>query len=699
MYLKPTRSLREAAEKAAKSVDIHVRAASSSSSKCSGKNSNDPSCQKPVSENAVVIAVSVVVPIVVICMVLGYFWYRNYRKYKKEELDQDPDFFENGEATALPDLSKQYELENPFEADDTAKFPRPRPGSRAVYGSNGHNHSEVSLPQSYTNEKRFDSFVLPYSNQTASKADLDEFARHIGVTDRASTLYLDSRNSSVTNLDGGAASSYISPTKKNHKHNQLPSPTVMTSPSPKKKPRDYAHLPNLSETALALGSAPVVERLADDGDSSSSSTNDFDIKYENNNSRSALVEERDDDTATSSRVVSDKTKMETETTLNTTMESPFVESKDINNRNDNENNHDNDKTVTAKKSVRISDFNMLLNDSSAAELSNMDPEEEEVLAQQEEEVKRMKSIYQVYFDRNKSMKVNNKENNNSNDVENHPPMPQIVLPEEAGEDSSSLTPNEEDPDGHLKINKELKANNDYEKRFTTASSIYTENVLFNADEGNNTQYPHQQQFEYQNYNQYPVYDQYGQPIQYQYQLDPNYPVQSDQYGQEYIPPSELPPLQKLKNASDIRKSTLQTYTDFEPHLKGSALVGQKSAFDPVTQPEVWSSPAISQETFAKPNESVASLPSSSLGTTPSASQLARQSVVMTNPTAIPKKTKFRPAGRINVPAPVQQAYGSPYQQHQFDGSNEQFLDVTGSDSDLIPGNRKSDIRRMMNSSF
>lgn len=686
-FLKATRSFREAAEEAATAVDIYIRAASSSD-KCSGSNSKDASCQKPVSENAVTIAVSVVVPVVVICAVLGYFLYRNYRKDKKEQLDEDPDFFENGEATALPDIDKEYQLENPFEADDTAKFPRPRPGSRAIYGNESHNRSNLTLPNSLGTEKRFDSFVLPYQNQTASKADLDEFARHIGVVDRASTLYMDSRNSSQTNL-AGDVHSHISPTKKK----PLPSPTV-TSISPTKKLRDYTNLPNLSSTAITLDPAPLSHVTVHDRDavsSNSSSSHEFDIKYEHE-SQSALVHDGYD-TATSSRIVSDKTKTEAETTLDTTVDSPFGDSKSIGNVATSETKQDG-KSVHIKKEVRISDFNMLLNDNSAVELSNLDPEEEKMLAQQEEEVKRMKSIYQVYFDRGKSMKVSSAKIN-EDEEENQPVVPQIVVPEDESEKKPIPA---EEPDSHLKINNELKVNNDYEKRMTTASSIYTENVLFNADDAHGGQYPHQQ-FQYQDYNQYPAYDEYGQPIQYQYQPDPNgqYQMHNGQYTEEYIQPAELPPLQKLRNPSDFRKSTLQTYTDFEPHMKGSPMVGQKAAFDPVTQQEVWASPSVSQETFARPNESSATLATSGSGTTPSASQLARQSVVMTNPTAIPKRTKFRPAGGINVPAPAH-PYGGPYQQ-QYHGGNEQFLDVGASDNDLIPGNRKSDIRRMMNSSF
>ena len=75
---------------------------------------------------------------------------------------------------------------------------------------------------------------------------------------------------------------------------------------------------------------------------------------------------------------------------------------------------------------------------------------------------------------------------------------------------------------------------------------------------------------------------------------------------------------------------------------------------------------------------------------PSASQMARSSVVMLNPvTEITKQRKFKPAGSIprinNNPRPGYQQFG--------------HSDLNGPESDLLPGNRKSDVRRMMNSNF
>lgn len=122
---------------------------------------NSDQCEKPVSDNSVTIALSIVLPCLAIVAVLGYFLYRNYRKDKKESLEHDPDFDENGEATALPDYPqmKDYQ-EDPF-----------------------HNRNSVRYPMDYSNNKPYSKQYERASKQQQRPLDpyLDSFVCHINI--------------------------------------------------------------------------------------------------------------------------------------------------------------------------------------------------------------------------------------------------------------------------------------------------------------------------------------------------------------------------------------------------------------------------------------------------------------------------------------------------------------------------------------
>lgn len=168
-------------------VDLHARDTSSSSSaslsssslSCTGKNADLNRCEKPTSSNALEIGLGVAIPVVVILAILSYFIIRNYRKEKREAMDHDPDFDENGDPTALPDLPAFAKESNPF-----------RPAHNQVAANGGYplmlmqNKSAQDVgsidKRSLPAESFVDGFVLPYHNQTGSKASLDHFARQLG---------------------------------------------------------------------------------------------------------------------------------------------------------------------------------------------------------------------------------------------------------------------------------------------------------------------------------------------------------------------------------------------------------------------------------------------------------------------------------------------------------------------------------------
>ncbi|ANZ76016.1 BA75_02127T0 [Komagataella pastoris] len=128
----------------------------SSTSRATTSDCSNHRCDKPSNMSNAAIAVAVVVPVIVVAIVLGGLFYWNYRKNKQEALDDDnPDF--NADNTILPDfhynpgsVMKHKSEMNPFE-DDSLRYP---------------NH--------------MDSFILPYSTETQSKKSLDSYSKNLG---------------------------------------------------------------------------------------------------------------------------------------------------------------------------------------------------------------------------------------------------------------------------------------------------------------------------------------------------------------------------------------------------------------------------------------------------------------------------------------------------------------------------------------
>lgn len=313
------------------------------------------------------------------------------------------------------------------------------------------------------------------------------------------------------------------------------------------------------------------------------------------------------------------------------------------------------------KSPRISAFNLLKNDSD--DENEIDDQEKFLSPEEEEELRRMKSVYKVYFDREKS------QNSKFGDARTHEFTPDPDYP--LGD-----LPHKID---YLRINKDLKTDTNYDKRLTTTSSIYSETPIFSSEE---QQFYHNQQ-EFVN-NPNIIYQ--APPQQYQ------------------PPPPDLPPLQQLPPPSDIRKSTIQTYTDYRPRTKNQAVPNGKQPFVPIENDQVWTSPIASpsmqsQSSFGQSQQSLSTMTSNltTAHTVPSATQLSRSSVVMLNPvTEITKQRKFRPAGSLPSHTQATSLTNRSIQNQQFLNANN---GINNSESELIPGNRKSAVRRMMNTNF
>lgn len=681
--------------------------------KCDDDDSSS-ACQKPETTDALTVGLAVAIPVFVVGCGLGYLLWRGYRKNKKESMEHDPDFDENGEATALPDFPNKNATDDPFSTRNSARFP-----------IKANMASSASLPMSQKEDPYLDNFVLPYQHQTGLKLSLDEYARNIGASDVAFTprgSYVPghtARNSLNVPSLGVGQTSRTSPQKSalRSEVGANASPTKSLGRNEQK----YTNLPNTSTHSFNP------EKYYESSELSSGRDEKFAVQYENEKDTSdatydttheVLDKDHPEPTVTDDAnfARAELTKEAPAAPLNS-VESPFEDRFSINRKISSPADISPDKDLKSSperapevtedlmvdgdfeftngsepveestpdatthevepeveptqpgepaelaefveqttldvphravrnKSPRISAFNLLQNDSDDEDLA---PTDKPLSPEQDEELKRMKSVYKVYFDRENSVKRDGERFEDRYEF-NH--------------DESQPLPELED---HLRINRDLNANIDYDKRMTTTSSIYNDTPIFSSEE---QQYYNQQYYVPQGNSANTSYSSHN----------------------TQRPKVVLPPLQTLPSASDIRKSTIQTYTDFQPRPKGQVTSPtSRQPFNPIENDGVWTSPVTSPQASHPPTFDGYAPPlasNNSLNQVPSASQMARSSVVMLNPvTEITKLRKFKPAGSLpsgGVVSPV------AYQNAQFEAH---------SNDDLIPGNRKSDLRRMMNTNF
>lgn len=661
-------------------------ALSSSSLDCSGKNASSSQCEKPASNNALEIGLGVAIPLFLILVVLGFFLFRNYRKEKKELLDHDPDFDENGDATALPDFPA-FTKEDPFR----------NAAALAKEGSIGYpmalNSKHMSDMRSVSSRQfngedltYVDGFVLPYQNQIGSKASLDEFAR--ALTDLRS--FNMKRGSEYLNFPLQNTSLRASPEKSGKRQAQ-------TSPVKQgKHSGNYTNLPNASSGLLGNekffnAETNIREDSTDASKSSSHETDQFGIEYENelnpainstfpsSNKEFALAQhlkdssdiesvddDDDDDDEITGHYANLTTKDESYEVHQSTLPSfdvlsPF------------EDKHEAAQIVDpvanespAVREPRMSAFDMLQN---VSDDEGEGESKKKMTTEQEEELARMKSVYKVYFDRANSTSSRKDGKPDKFEADASQPLPELDV-------------------DNLKINSQLKGDTSYDKRKTTASSIYggvsadspDGNVIHPYQQFNVPHHPYPEEYQQQQYQQYQQYQQLPSQMHGHYDED------------SQPSPEDKLPLKSLPYASDIRNSTIETFTNYQPRVKvnsPSMRLQQQGYFEG----ESLGSPHMSpQGSFSGPNtpkmKYTEGLPpmlrdNSGNSAKPSPSQLSRTSVVMLNPVnEIQTLRTFKPAG--SLPRGMNYGYSN---------------DEMATSDDLIPGNRKSAVRRMMNSNF
>lgn len=725
----------------------------SSSNACTGKHKDDAACQKPTNNDSLEIGLGVAIPVVMIILVLGFFLFRNYRKEKKESLEHDPDFDETGDATALPDFPA-FTNEGTFDKNGSSVRMAMNPGyplmnlpnlsnseSRSINSSKFKESIEGSQRKVYP-----DAFVLPYQNQMGSKASLDEFAKN-SIDNREFYRTFRRDLDQYSSQNAGFYSERSSPQKSGLRNEKIvPKALVSKSTEP-----DYTNLPNnstsLFNTALegtdvssnekptraqfgveyeneldlaintTLPSSNVAARNAFDTDSELESVEDDesvethkDLARAEHDIKQSIVNSLGDNTQVNSgpkhnleirdtpgiapsvkgadsridtggdsssdvaHESGDESDQETINSKNNDVLSPFADTHEVHEA----------LNVKQSKEPRISQFDLMKN------VSDDEADDKEKLTEeQKEELARMKSVYKVYFDRTNSVVSERKTDSMGGhqfQVDTSQPVPNIDI-------------------DNLRINSDLKGDTRYDKRYTTASSIYEDFNPMNGESLPGLQLPRMNgqptgahQFQQQ-------HGQHDQVQHMQHQLPPDqqqnqhhrqpwqkanegYFPQFKENGEPASPtsPQDMTPLKSLPYASDIRNSTIETFTDYQPRVKVmSPGVKHNAHFD-----DTLNSPQISQNSFGSQNvgshQELPPVINNVYGgrPTPSASQLSRTSVVMLNPVnEITSLRKFKPAG--SLPSGMgNAAYNS---------------DKSYAEDDLIPGNRKSAVRRMMNTNF
>lgn len=654
---------------------------------------NHPECQKPVSTNAITIVVAIVVPVVVILIVLGALWYINWRKNRKEDMDHDPDFDENGEATALPDFlpprfhSGPGQPEDPFSNSAASARSFPKPQYRSATMTTADATSIVGDPY-------LEDFVLPYLHQTNSKISLNEYARQLG--DSNSYGYSHSHSPSGTSQFGSRPALISAPRTDSPQKSHLLRLVLTSLPPVMQHERGYNPLLNnlrlsvdrptlnqdvssnltdshgagilyeneslsqigkLDSAGLSFANAELDSRE----DSSLHSRGDiatghfpFQSHYDdaentgpppplsghdpNFHGRRSIAHQQQQDTAQHDEPLLYEQSREHNNGVQSGFSAPISSSEDTSN------------------SVKVA---AMPNEGIA---NGTGPK---LLEEQIEDLQRLKSVYRVYFDKNDGSELNTKSSHLQ--VDSH---------------------DENAPPGVGAVNRSSMASSVYPDAHdvTRESHLVSQNEFFTAEHGYD---PHAHQGSYQGLNQVPLNYQH-EPLHFHNHAladERGYLLQGSKPPHEPVnrEPVYQAPLKQLKNASDHRMSSIETFTDFEPkhNRVGLPRPGMPSGGD-LNWDGSFESPALGATLGVLGS-------TSNLGQVPSASQLARQLVVMVDPVAgIPYQKGFKPAGSL-LQNPKTALPQMP--------DHHNFGAPSSLQSDLIPGNRKSDVRRMMNTNF
>lgn len=651
-------------------------ASSSATSTSSGKSAKCTAgkqlCQKPSNTSAVTVGVAVGLPVGCIFVLLGIILWVVYRRSKKEaQEDHDPDFEGDTEylssdaAYKLPFSSVSHSANSrtpqEWKEDGDAYFPPPH--GNMYYGNDSSRSSQA---------KNLDPFFLP-ANDAHSLRDFarqlhgDEFgAYHIASNSN-------SRNASQVSLPYEKTQAKIS---------------VQNSAS--LSASDLGHVYSSNTQPSSSSQSPLHESPV------KSTAGDVTKQYVEDNSGYDVEHSRADTTL--------------EYDLPHVKEPSEISRNTFNFEMGNVNEYETNAAET-------SGFNDSGNDDSENQVLHMSTAEEE-------DIKRMKSIYKVYLDRNETLKQIAADRK---DV--------VALPEQTHE------PAEPSPTHDHVSTENVSYIQVPGSSQRVASSIYSapHSQLYSEQPVQGQQYQQQQQpyttYEPQTYGppsqnntfhdnrmlyqQQPL-QEYGDTSMQAYPTQEYHNIPPQQYmGQNYIQQQQFAHPQTLESIDELpppimlpHSSSSHSLTSFKQKAKHAQLTQLQAAringmaVNPISHPEMFY--AQSNDTYSSHQNSLNGASNSQ----PAAPYQLRQSVVMTNPTDLVAAPRFRPAGSIRNASAVSSRNNSmttnmnpQYQQQQAYNSrvsgllNEGDLIHPPSVGGILPHNGShDDLRKQIGSS-
>ncbi|TID30541.1 hypothetical protein CANINC_000895 [Pichia inconspicua] len=615
--------------------------------KCTG---DAQMCQTGVdTTNTLTICLAVIIPVVVIGLIVGFFAFKAYRRNKKEfqEEANDPDF--NGDNIVLPDYPRYAPPRNMMQSTDSfGDKSSPFNEKSIARPPLAHSQSNISF-QPYA--ENMSQFALPFGN---SKDDLDRYSKNLGLDFHEFNYPINKITNSpagsrANSLAGSRRASYSSSVRPLSGYNKPVSPT---------------------KTEDTIGSTKEV--------------------------------------STNSKYYPQEESIEAENIENP--ENPFHEDTEP---STSPNSSDLSKAAPSSGSNTEED----VMDVKDGEIPQLEPHEVDVPLSPEEEqqLDRMKSVYQVYFSRNGSRRVKRHDDDNDEFVADETQkLPNIVTDET--QKMPNIVQDEYPQTSHDPVPQDNDDSADY--RASVSSSVYLpvdETVPPIAGNYAHQQFGnlvnHQQQQQYRQYQQYPQqqypqqyqqqhYQQQYQQQPYQQQPYPQqpYPQQhyqqhpyqqyaqqpqyaqnayhgyaSDMRNQQY---NQLPALEKLPLPHQLNKrtSTLESMTTFTAEKKNRTLpaVPVNQNFDPISHVN-WADGQRQGSTSS-----------------PSPSQI-RKSIVMFNPVGLSESKTYVSKGTAKERV---RALGSPSGNGPLYGFYENVPERPHGAENLIPRNGSQlDLRR------
>ncbi|CDO94791.1 unnamed protein product [Kluyveromyces dobzhanskii CBS 2104] len=641
----------------------------SKSSKCSG---NNQECEKPAdSTNTTAVVVAVIVPVVVVGLLLIFVLYKVYKRNKTEELeDNDPDF--DGDAEFLPDFGQQFEMERNVDATQ-AKMPSAATRAFSLQ-PNPFSDETKSVAQTQSSTNPFQPFQLPTATddsetlrnfaKTFQNSDFDGYKL---ATRSASQISISRPNSAA----GGAASHSTNMPLTNLSKFSTPSNGLNSNSDD--KILKYSEIVNDADDP------------ADDDDDYDDDDDDIAVPY----GTGSAVDNESFDSAQSFQ--------DNLTVDNPTDKEAFSDTSPIKYSKGNvTQNYISKDQEGFQPDVSMQESERTFDDVQVQKKPFLKPEDDVYIKRDEEDsdedVARMKSIYQVYLDRNGTVKTIREGN----------PVPEGFRPvSELPKDASNIiTENTHDPPLPSQSHEGYKptSDNQFEPQNQSHPQADQQHVYYKNEyplESDNS--PHMLENRGQNVqggienqhlsayedpnleaqNQYvnsaprvasSIYDAptqhqndyqqnqyyYNQQYYGQNQYDGSYPTYNNQI-QHNLPPPNMESIEELPRPSNLPFSgSSHSLTSFKSKASLKSPVAgmfpqNTQGFNPIDHPELY---------FHQTNGSDPGLYSdqTSSNTTPSQLNSAgsrvlphhlRQSVVMTNPHELSQNNLYKPAGSFS----------------------------------------------------